>query len=572
MAAMTTLGLRRTNGGDARDRALLAAFAVWVLTLLGLQAGYIHLDPGSLANATILFLVPILLGFGALLRRSQEGVLPLVAGSACALTIALVLPLFISGNPKIALVFPLALIGGALAQRFPAATFATIFVLTGTYGTITAFTGIHADSVTDKLIDAAWAGLLGRMLLGRQPRRMRPTPAFYLLLGFLIVSIIGALTTTPASTGVQALRLGPLYLSLVLLLGYGAFSDRVLQTLTRAMIAVSAAVAAYATLRWAIGPAGKEQALQATEFQRQYNQLAGTGDIKLQGSFPNGNSLGLWCACTIPFLVAMAVSMRGRWRLLAAGALPLSAIALFGSAQRAALAGVVAGALTIVVVHVLSRGFRGPRLGIATAAALVLVVSGAVVYPAVVDNPEKQKRYANLLTPSQDQPFQERLNKWRSALDEIAREPLGHGLGAGNPNSIGHRFEDIAYYVIDNSYLMIAYDQGLMVMLLFILVLVVLLVELLRFAIWTRGPNAAALATAGAGTLVAMGVEFMAANYVVVPVIVAGWLVVGLGVAQFGSPRREDAVRERRRPRNAQRVGRVRNREALAHAMRGGGA
>ena len=568
---MTTLELRRVNGRVGRDLVLVASFAAWVLTLLALQAGYIHLAAGSLANGAILFFVPLLLAIAALLRRSQEGVLPVVAGSACAISLALLTPLFIASNPKIALAFPLALIGGVIAQRWPTATFAVIVILTGAYGSITAYTGIPADSVADKVIDAAWAGVIGRMLIGRQPLRMRPTPAFYVLLGFLVISILAALTTAPMHVGIQALRLGPLYISVVLLLGYGAFSERVLDRLTKAVIAVAALVAAYATFRWAVGASAKEQALQATEFQRQYNQLAGTGDIKLQGSLPNGNTLGLWCACTIPFLIAMTVSMRGRWRIVAAAALPFSLIALLGSAQRAALSAVVAGALVIIVVHVLSRGFRGPRLGIATAAALVLVVSAAFVFPAVVNNPEKQKRYENLLTPSQDQPYQERLNKWRATLDEIARKPFGHGLGAGDPGAIAHRFEDIGYYVIDNSYLMIGYDQGGVAMVYFAVVLLVLLVELLRFAIWTRGPNAAMLATAGAGTLVAMAIEFMAADYVVTPAIVIGWLIVGLGVAQFGSTRGA-RPRQGRAPGVRQRVGSMRDREALAHAMRTGRA
>jgi cell division protein FtsW (lipid II flippase) len=218
---------------------------------------------------------------------------------------------------------------------------------------------------------------------------------------------------------------------------------------------------------------------------------------------------------------------------VALAALPLSAIGLLGSAQRAGLAAALAGALTIVVLHVLSRAARGPRLGIAVTTAVLLLVGATVVYPLVVDNPEKQKRYENLLSPSQDGPYQERLTKWRAALDAIEEERFGHGLGAGNPITVDHRFADIASYEIDNSYLMIAYDQGLLVMALFVAAMFVLLVELLRYAVWTRGPGASTLAAAGAGTLVAMLAEFFANDFVYAPPIVAGWMIVGLGVAQF---------------------------------------
>jgi hypothetical protein len=58
-------------------------------------------------------------------------------------------------------------------------------------------------------------------------------------------------------------------------------------------------------------------------------------------------------------------------------------------------------------------------------------------------------------------------------------------------------------------------------------------VELLRHAVWTRGPGAAAATTAAAGALVAILVEFMAANYVTTRPMIAGWMIVGLGVAHL---------------------------------------
>ena len=61
--------------------------------------------------------------------------------------------------------------------------------------------------------------------------------------------------------------------------------------------------------------------------------------------------------------------------------------------------------------------------------------------------------------------------------------------------------------------------------------------ELLRFAVWTRGPSQAAFATAAVGTLVAMIIEMVAANHIDAPAIVVGWVIVGLGIAQFGSRR-----------------------------------
>jgi hypothetical protein len=387
--------------------------------------------------------------------------------------------------------------------------------------------------------------VLVRLLIGRRTARIHPTPALFMLGLYLGATLIAALSTTPVDDGIRAFRLAPLFLSVVLLIGYGGFTRRTLDLLARTMVVVCLVVSAYAALRWAIGTSAKEQALQRSAMDRQYNQLGITSESKVQGSLPNGVLLGVWMACTIPFLTAVAIAWRGTFRMLALAALPMAGIGLLGSAQRAGLAAAIAGLLTVVVAHVLARGPRGPRLGIAVGTVLFLLVSATVVYPAVVDSPERQKRYENLLNPDQDGPFQERLNKWRSAFGEIESESTGHGLGSGNPQTVRHRFADIANQVLDNSYLMIAYEQGIVVAALYVLALLVLLVELLRHAIWTRGPGGSVMAAAGAGALVAMMTEFTANDFVYAPAIVAGWMIVGLGVAQFAMPLRRPATAQR---------------------------
>jgi hypothetical protein len=520
---------------------MVAALLAWASVVSALHLGFARAPGGAATIDTLTYAVPVALAAVALLRRTEAPSLAFLAGAAWAVTLAVTLPPDISRDPKLALAIPAAALGGVVAHRFPTMTLSLMFLMAGTYGSLQAFTGVPGDSVMDKLIDTSWVGVLGALLIGRRTVRVRPTPALFMLGGFLLVCVLDVFATAPIGSGIRALRLAPLFLSVVLLVGYGGFSRRTLDVLARVMVVICLVVAAYAALRWAIGTSGKERALQRTALDRQYNKLAFTSDTKVQGSLPNGVLLGLWMACTIPLLVAAAMGWRGIFRVIAVVALPLSVIGLLGSAQRAGLAGAAAGGVTILVVHLLSRGSRGPRLGIAVTAVLFLLVSATVVYPKVLDNPEKQKRYENLLTPSQDAPFQERLTKWRATLDEIQQEPFGHGLGAGNPNAIPHRFADIANQEIDNSYLMIAYDQGLAVLVLFAAGMLVLLTELLRHALWTRAPGGSVMAAAAAGTLVAMLAEFMANDFIYAPPVVAGWMVVGLGVAQFGTPRRHQA-------------------------------
>jgi hypothetical protein len=532
---MTTLGLRRGRGWDALSVLLVGAFAVWAAAVLAMWFGGLHAS-GAVRLALTLGVPPLVVA-AALLGRWDLPVLPALAGAACAIPAAVLIPPIAGARPALGLAIPALALGGLVTHRFPAASLGLVFAITGTYGTLTAFTGVAVVSIGEAVLGGLWAGIVGRLLIGRRAMALRPTPAFVLLAAFMLMTLAAFVFTQPTGAGIRALRLAPLYLSPLLLVGYGGFRDETLGKLARVMVAVSFVVAAYAALRWAIGTSDKERALQTTDFARQYNQLAETGDTKLQGSLPNGNLLGLWTACTTPFLVAAAVSWRGGLRALAIAALPLSAIALLGSSQRVAAAAVVAGSLTVIVLHVISRGFRGPRLGVAIAAVVALAVTAALVVPAVLDNPEKRKRYENILTPQQDVPFQERVIKWQQTLDALDGKPFGFGLGAGNGIAIPHRFADIASQEIDNSYLLIAYDQGLLVMAFFIVTLLVLLLELIRHAVWTRGPTGAALAGAAAGTLVAMAIEFLGANYVSTRPIVAGWMIVGLGVAQLRASR-----------------------------------
>ncbi|MEA2124183.1 MAG: hypothetical protein QOI80_965 [Solirubrobacteraceae bacterium] len=526
---MTTLALRRLRRLDGSDLALMTGVSVWAVGLFALRIGLVHPAVDRLYLDILGYGTPIVLCFAAFLRRGEPGVLPLAAGFSACVILALALDVAASRQPKIAYAIPAGVLAGVITVRRPAASLITLFALTGFYGSIMAFTPLPADSMTSWITEALWVGVLGRLVLNRELPAVRVTPALVLIAAVMVLSIGSALTTSPVGNGVTALKLAPQVLSLVLLIGCSGFRARDLDLFARAIVVICLLVDAYAALRWAIGPAAKEAQLSGIGQARQYNTIAHTNETKLQGSFRNGNSLGLWLACTTPFVVAAVLSWRGTMRIVALMTLPVAAIALFGSGQRTATAAVFAGILAVVVVHVVSRGYRGPRLGVAGATIVALIVSAAVVYPAVVDSPEKRQRYSDLLRPSRDPSFQERREKWRQTIHDLRGHPFGYGLGSGN-SLADRRFKTIAARDIDNSYLMVAWEQGLAVGVLFVVAMVALLLELLRHAVWTRGPGGAA-STAAVGVLVAIMVEFATANYIVYPVMIAGWLAVGLGVA-----------------------------------------
>jgi O-antigen ligase len=267
------------------------------------------------------------------------------------------------------------------------------------------------------------------------------------------------------------------------------------------------------------------------------------GESKLQGSLPNGSVLGLWAAVTLPFCFAAALAMRGRIRLVAMAAVPLLAIGLLGSSVRTASVAAVAGVSLVLLLYQLSRAFPGPRLGTGAAALVGFAVAVVLIYPATAGNtPEKRARYEKVLSPSTDASFQERRFKWSSALHDSPRHPLGHGLGTAGIRAGNQRFIPASTGGdVDNSYVMVAFEQGVPAMIFLIFALVLLLVGLMRRAVWTRSPERAAVAIGAAGTLVALMLMFVTRLYIESLASLAAWLIVGLGVAQFSRVQRKPA-------------------------------
>ena len=537
---MATLFLRRGRRIDVRTTLVVGAFALWFASLAGSWLQIVHLPLSIGALVAVWVGVPVVTAAVVLLRESRTPALPVVAGGALAVLGALLLAALLATVPAVGVAIPALVVAAIATHRFPAASLILIFALASAYGSIQAFTGLPPGQLANFVIGGLWVGVAGRALLSRRQIGIRVTPALLLLLGLLGVTLI----VVPFSGGfvpaLKSFRMSYWHMSVLLLVGYGGFMALRFGRLSKAITVIALAAAGYAALRWAIGhPAGKESAL-VPSYQVQYNQV-GVGEAKVQGSFPDGQELALWIACVVPFLGATAIWSRGWQRRLACLAIPLAAFAMFGSGQRTAVAALVAGLATIVVVDLLSRGYRGPRVAIALGSVVAIIFTAVVVFPLVVNNPDKRQRYENLLHPSQDLSFQERLDKWRQVFADLRGHPLGFGLGTGDISAVPQRLPGLAADNIDSAYLKIAYEQGLAVMALFILALFVLLAELVRFAIWTRAPGRAAFAVAAAGTLVSMMVEFVAGIHIDSFASTTGWIIVGLGVAQYAT-RRPDAA------------------------------
>jgi hypothetical protein len=157
----------------------------------------------------------------------------------------------------------------------------------------------------------------------------------------------------------------------------------------------------------------------------------------------------------------------------------------------------------------------------------------------VINDPSKVQRYQNILDPTQDKSFQERLFKWDNALADIANKPFGRGMGTAGVDQGGLRFRGLASDNVDNAYLEIAYEQGFAVMIFFGVAMIVLLAGLARRAVWIPHAEPASVAIGAAGSLGAFMVTLFAGQYLHALVAVGLWVIVGLGLASFTTVREE---------------------------------
>jgi hypothetical protein len=118
---------------------------------------------------------------------------------------------------------------------------------------------------------------------------------------------------------------------------------------------------------------------------------------------------------------------------------------------------------------------------------------------------------------------------------------MGHGLGTANQlQEQEGRFVSVGSFSIDNSYMRVGYEQGIVPALLFITGLLALALALVRRAAITPDPARAGPALAAAGAMVAYVVVLYPSNAFDGYAALAAWLLAGVGIAPFlaGAPAR----------------------------------
>lgn len=483
---------------------------------------------------------PLVLGLMVLLARPHSPTW-LKAAFAWTLTLAAALESLLRIGDNLFLGFaPAALALAAVgAHRWRVPTVFLLFAFAGSYGSLEAFTPISAGVTSDVLLGAGWVVLIWDWITGRrEPPRWLPLP-LALLLGYVAVTAVFVLFAGDLEQAAYSFRSSAWLMTGAVLVAYFVPEPRQQALVHQGVLVVAALVGGYAMLRWAIGPAAKEE---EPLLNNPYAQ-GDNGEVRLFGSLPDPQSLGIWCATMVPFTLASALApIASRWRLVALVAAGMCAAAIQGSDSRSAIVGAAVGSLAVFALFAAGRGFQGRKaLPLALGFILLLAGGGAFAATKLSDDGSAGTRFRGLLDPLNDLSVRERVVKWETILDDIDQLPFGHGLGSSGAAELKYaRFSSAATFDPDSTYVKVAYDQGMLVLLLFVAMLIVLILGLGQRVIRAPDVRAGALAVGACGALVSFSATMGAGVYFESLLGASPWLLVGLAMAPYA---RELALR-----------------------------
>jgi len=442
----------RTNAalGWAAAAVLVAAWGAFLATR--------QVDAITLA-------VPAAMVGGLVLARHPPRQAIWAAAGVATLSLALFMAEHVVPNALLVLAVPTGVAAGIACRRRPEIAILALFAVTSAFGMIDAFTPIPPSKLADLLLAGLWLGVAWRRIVGGERFAVRLLPGVVLLLGFALITLAQVAAAPSLSFGLHTFVSTGLYLLTVVLVGASELDGDRLATIGKGIVAIALLAAAYALLRHIIGPAAKERAIAS---QQPFNFK--DGKLLLFGSFESRHQLGLWCALVVPFCAGMAAVLRGSWRIATLAVIPLCAVALVASESRAALVAAVIGLAVVLALHSMGRAFPGPRLGVVLAAVIVIAggAAAAIALSGGSSN-ETTKKFTVVLHPTSDAAYQARVAKWDETLREIRKEPMGHGLGTANQlQQQQGRFVSIGSFSIDNSYLRVGYEQGILPALIYI--------------------------------------------------------------------------------------------------------
>lgn len=470
--------------------------------------------------------------YDAAIANGRISALPLFGLGLLALALAAVASArVVASQPEAALAAPVVLALAVVAGRAPSVAGIGLVITAGVSGSFFAYTDINPQLLVDGLLAGLWSAVAWRLFAGGESVGRRAVwPAVAVTALFLVISLAEVATASSLGDGLRSFR-GQQWLMTVLLLpsllGWGTGTGK---AVLRGTVVVGAAVAGYACFRYAIGSPTPEELSAAVQANRAYAG-ARSVNIPVIGTFGSEKTLGLWAAVLIPVAAALVLTERRWWRGIGAATVLLSAVALFGSETRTALVGGIFGLLVVVALAAIAASQPGARLGrsaVAVGVSVALLIGGFAV--AARYAPQTADRFTELRGATSVESYEVRRERWRQVLGQVEKDPFGGGLAT---SSIVAKVRATGSSVnIDSSYVKIAAEQGVVVVIFISGLLWLLITFVVRVSRQTDAAAGQAGIAAG-GALAAMGVLMYATIAAEQLPSLVVWLVCGVAIAEL---------------------------------------
>jgi hypothetical protein len=380
-------------------------------------------------------------------------------------------------------------VGLLLAWRMPPLAIALGLLMLGFEGSVKVLLGLEDSPLPggNRAAGAAaidivlFAGVVAVLVRdrGRTPlaiwRRLGRAErvAVGLLAGWLVVSLPQLAQSAHLTQGLDGLRLFQSYV----LVGVAAAVLVTVPWFARrgvvVLLAIGLAVGLYAAVRVVVGAAPAEIALATdTSATTMYGSK-----VRAVGSFSGAVGLNSYLVPLALFSLVLGMLVP-RHRLLAWAVTAVALVPIAASYARTPLLGIMI-ALALMLVVLLSTADVPVRrkLVILAAAVGALGATYGAIYLASRGTPLLRRRAHGILDPFDDKSMRDRFDAWGRALDRVAADPLGAGVGeaGGSGPSVGLRG-----HTLDNSFLKVLVDQGVVVGTAFLAGVLLLIVTIAR--------------------------------------------------------------------------------------------
>jgi MFS family permease len=436
-------------------------------------------------------------------------------------------------SPTAGAAFAALAVVAVLAVQAPPYAFVAALLLFGLEGTIKMRLTVEGApeplavgaGVIDLALVIAVLGMLardrGRSLallwqrLGRAGRAVSLAFAGWVVLAVLQLPLGGDLVDA-----LEGLRVVHFYL-LALPAGVMLAAQLPPRRVEQALLAVLFAIAGYAALRGIIGPAENER-----EFAQSRAPGSELGEhARDTGSFTSPVALVSFLVPASGFALALAC-LSARQRAAAALVFLLAMGGIVASYVRTAVVAAAAGTAALAALLLMGRRVPGTLKLVAVGLVVAMLVGGyqATLLAGEADPVAKHRAETFLEDPFGDPSVEMRLDNWERALDRVADEPFGTGVGTVGRATV--EGDDPGVYT-DSSYVKILQEQGFPGALLFLFA-VVGAVGLCWLRLARAGPLARPLGVAALVGVIAFLALCVMGEYIEQPGKELVWALLGI--------------------------------------------